>query len=98
MQVKLYFIQTYSSQILTKSFYVNKILNQYKNTSNQKKAQVKDLIKSFFQKSLAHKIIHSYWRVEFKDKTKKSQSIEINKLNNLFIGQSYTINFYELLF
>lgn len=56
------------------------------------------MIKSSFQQALAHKIIHSYCRVEFKDKTKKDQSIEIEKLNNLIIGQSDTINFYELLF
>lgn len=98
LQVKLHFIQTYSSQSLTKTFYVNKILDQYKNTNNQKKAQVKHLIKSSFQQALAHKIIRSYCRVEFKDKTKKSQSIEIKKLNNLIIGQSDTIKFYELLF
>ena len=40
----------------------------------------------------------NYGRVKFKDKTKKSKFIEIKKLNNLIIGQSYTINFYELLF
>ena len=98
LQVKLYFIQTYSSQSLTKTFYVHKILDQYKNSNNQKKSQVKHLIKHSFQQALVHKIIQNYCRVEFKDKTRKSKFIEIKKLNNLIIGQSDAINFYELLF
>ena len=44
LEVKLHFIQTYSSQSLTKTFYVNKILDQYKNNNNKKKAQIKQLI------------------------------------------------------
>lgn len=55
------------------------------------------MIKYIFQQALAHKIIQDYCRVEFKDKVRKSQSIEIKKLNNLIIGQSDTIDFYELL-
>jgi len=97
LQVKLHFIQTYSSQSLKKTFYVNKILDQYKHSNHKKKAQVKHLIKYTFQQALADKIIQDYCRVEFKDKIRKSQSIEIKKLNNLIIGQSDTINFYELL-
>jgi hypothetical protein len=97
LQVKLHFIQIYSSQSLKKTFYVNKILDQYKHSNNKKRAQVKDLIKYIFQQALAHKIIQDYCRVEFKDKVRKSQSIEIKKLNNLIIGQSDTIDFYELL-
>lgn len=92
MQVKLYFIKTYSSQSLKKTFYVNKILDQYKHSNNKKKAQVKHLIKYSFQQALAHKIIQDYCRVEFKDKIRKSESIEIKKLNNLIIGH-YVISY-----
>lgn len=98
LHVKLHFIQAYSSQSLTKTFYVYKILDQYKNSNNQKKSQVKYLIKQSLQEALAHKIIQEYCQVEFKDKTKKSKVIEIKRLNNLIIGQSDAINFYELLF
>ena len=52
LEVKLHFIQTYSSQSLTKTFYVNKILDQYKNNNNQKKAQIKQSIQDSFQQAL----------------------------------------------
>ena len=64
---------------------LNKILDQYKKNHNQKKAQVKHLIKFSFQRALTNKIIHNYCRVGFKDKIRKSQFIEIKKLNNLII-------------
>jgi len=39
LQLKLQFIQTYSTESLTKTFYSNKILHKYKRANNQKKAQ-----------------------------------------------------------
>lgn len=42
-------------------------------------------------------MIQNCCEVEFKDRTRKPQSIEIKKLNNLIIGQSDTINFYDLM-
>ena len=101
LEVKLHFIQTYSSQSLTKTFYANKILDQYKNNNNQKKAQIKQLIQDSFQQALANKIIQDHCQVEFKNnknKERKPQFIKIRKLNNLIIGQAYAINFYELVF
>lgn len=98
LQVKLHFIQTYSSQSLKKTFYVNKILEHHKRSNNRKKAQVKQLIKDSLQQALTYKMIQNHCEVEFKNRTRKPQSIEIKKLNNLIIGQSDTINFYESLF
>lgn len=83
-----------SFQSLTKTFYVNKILDQYKNNNNQKKAQVKQLIQDSFKQALVNKIIHAHCRVEFKNKKRKPQFIKIEKLNNLIIGQTDVINFY----
>jgi hypothetical protein len=98
LQIKLHFIQTYSSQSLRKTFYVSKILDQYKHTNNQKKAQLKQLIQYSFQQALAHKVIQDHCQVEFKNKGRKPKSIQIKELNSLIIGQSDTINFYERLF
>lgn len=80
LQVKLHFIPTYSSQSLTKIFYVNKILDLYKHTNNQKKPQVKHLIKYSFQEGLVHKIIQDYCQVTLKDKKRKCQFIQIKNL------------------
>lgn len=98
LQVKLHFIQIYSSQSLKKTFYVSQILDHYKRSNNIKKSQVKRLIKDSLQQALAHNIIQNYCKVEFKNKTWKPQFIEIKKLNNSIIGQSDTLNFYELFF
>jgi hypothetical protein len=98
LEVKLHFIQTYSSQTLTKTFYVNKILDQYKNNNNQKKAQIKQLIQDSFKQALVNKIIQDHYQVEFKNKERKPQFIKIEKLNNLIIGQTDVINFYESAF
>jgi len=98
LEVKLHFIQTYSSQSLTKTFYVKKILDQYKKNNNQKKAQMKPFIQDSFQQTLVNKIIQDSCQVEFKKKERKPQIIKIEKLNNLIIGQINVINFYETAF
>ena len=49
-----------SFQSLIKTFYVNKILNQYKNNNSQKKEQVKQLIQDSFKQALVNKIIHDH--------------------------------------
>ena len=96
MQIKLQFIQSYSTETLEKTFYSKQILDKYKKTNNQKKAQLKQLIQDSFQQALKHKIIQKYCRIEFKNK--KTQFVQIQKLNSLLIGQSDRINFYERLF
>ena len=98
LEVKLHFIQTYSSQSLIKTFYVNKILDQYKNNNNQKKAQIKQIILESFRQALTNRIIQDHCQVGFKNKKRKSQLIKIRKLNNLIISQACVINFYELVF
>jgi hypothetical protein len=40
LQIKLQFIQSYSTESLKKPFYLNQILNRYKEVNNQKKAQL----------------------------------------------------------
>ena len=98
MQIKLQFIQSYSTEKLEKTFYSKQILDKYKKTNNQKKAQLKQLIQDSFQQALKHKIIQKYCQIEFKNKKIKTQFVQIKKLNSLLIGQSDTINFYERLF
>ena len=98
LQIKLQFIQSYSSQNLKKTFYLNQILGQYKDVNNQKKAQLKRLIQESFQQALKHKIIQNYCQIEFKNKKRKTQYVQIQDLNPLLIGQSNTIDFYERLF
>lgn len=98
LQIKLQFIQSYSSQNLKKTFYLNQILGQYKHVNNQKKAQLKRLIQESFQQALKHKIIQNYCQIEFKNKKRKTQYLQIQDLNPLLIGQSNTIDFYERLF
>jgi hypothetical protein len=56
------------------------------------------LIQDSFKQALVNKIIQNHCQVEFKNKERKPQSIKIEKLNNLIIGQTYAINFYELAF
>ena len=98
LQIKLQFIQSYSTENLEKTFYSNQILDRYKKANNQKKAQLKRFILYSFQQALKHKIIQNYCQIEFKNKKRKTQFVQIQKLDPLLIGQSDTINFYERLF
>jgi len=45
-----------------------------------------------------NKIIQDHCQVEFKNKERKPQFIKIEKQNNLIIGQTNVINFYESAF
>ena len=45
-----------------------------------------------------NKIIQDHYQVEFKNKERKPQFIKIEKQNNLIIGQTNVINFYESAF
>lgn len=96
LQVKLHFIQIYSSQNLNKTFYSNQILEKYKHANNQKKSQLKQLIQHVFQQALKYKIIQKNCQIEFKNK--KIQLIQVQELTPLCIGQIETINFYERIF
>lgn len=98
LQVKLHFIQTYGSQRLKKTFYVNKVMEHYKSSNNHKKSQIKHLIKDSLQQALGYKIIQNYCEVEFRNPTRKSKLMEINQLSSLIIRQSNAINFYESSF
>jgi len=70
----------------------------YKSSNNQKKAQIKHLIKYSLQQASAYKIIQNYCEVKFLNPARKSELMEIDQLSSLIIGQSTTIKFYELLF
>ena len=83
MEVKLHFTQISSSQRLTETFYVTKILNQYKNNNKQKKVHIKQLIQDLFQQDLFNQIILDHFQVRFKNKEKKLQSIK--NTENLFL-------------
>lgn len=98
LQIKLHFIQTYGSQSLQKTFYVHKIMECYESSNNQKKAQIKHLIKDSLQQASAYKIIQNHCEVKFLNPARKSELMEINQLSFLIIGQSTIIKFYELLF
>ena len=98
LQIKLQFIQSYSSESLKKTFYSNQILDKYKRSNNQKKAQIKLLIQHSFQQALKNNLIQKDCQIEFKNKKREPQSIKIQELNSLLIGQSEAINFYECLF
>jgi uncharacterized protein YpiB (UPF0302 family) len=98
LQVKFQFIQSYSSQNLTKTFYSNQLLGQYEYVNNHKKTQLKRLIQESFQQALKNKIIQNYCQIEFKNKKIKPQYVKIQELNPLLIEQSNTIGFYERLF
>lgn len=50
LQIKLKFIQSYSTQNLKKTFYSNQIFDEYKHTNNQKKTQFKNGFNIFFNK------------------------------------------------
>ena len=98
LEIKLQFIQSYSNESLQKIFYSHQILEKYKNNNNKKKAHLKQYIQHLFQQALKHKIIQNNLQIEFKNKKKKTQFIEIQKLTPLLIGQSQVIRFYEQLF
>ena len=98
LEIKLQFIQSYSNESLQKIFYSHQILEQYKNNNNKKKAHLKQYIQHLFQQALKHKIIQNNLQIQFKNKKKKTQFIEIQKLTPLLIGQSQLIHFYEQLF
>lgn len=98
MQIKLQFIQSYSTESLKKPFYLNQILDEYKYANNQKKTQIKQLDQYSFQQALKYKIIQNDCYLEFKNKKRKTQSIQIQSLTLLRIGQSEKIHFYERLF
>jgi len=70
-------------------------LNQYKKNNNQKKTQIKQLIHESFRQALVSKIIQDDCQVEFKNKERKPQFIKIEKLNNLILGQTDVVDFYE---
>ena len=98
LEIKLQFIQSYSNESLQKIFYSHQILEQYKNNNNKKKAHLKQYIQHLFQQALKHKIIQNNLQIQFKNKKKKTQFIEIQKLTPLLIEQSQVIRFYEQLF
>lgn len=76
LQVKLYLIQTYSSQSLTKTFYINKILDQYKNNNNQKKTQIKQLIQDLFQQALTTFVMDSCYTDWLRESFRKIRSTQ----------------------
>ena len=100
LQIKLQFIQSYSTKNLKKAFYLEQILDQYKQANNQKKAQIKKHIQYTFHQALEHRMIQDNCQIKFKSKKKKTktQSIQIRNLTPLLIGQSEKIYFYEKIF
>lgn len=95
LQVKLQFIQSYSTENLKKMFYTDQILDKYKRTNNKKKAQLKQCIQELFQQALKSKIIENDLQIDFTNKKRKIRSIKMQELNQLLIGQSERIIFYE---
>lgn len=98
LQIKLQFIQSYSNKNLKKSFYLDQILYQYKQVNNQKKALIKLHIQYTFDQALEYRMIQDNCQIKFKNKKRKTQSIQIRNLTPLLIGQSEKIYFYEKLF
>ena len=95
LEIKLQFIQSYSTENLKKTFYSSQILEQYKHTNNTKKRQVKEFIQYSFQQALKDRIIQNNCQIEFRKKKIKTHYITIQKLTPLIIGQSEIIYFYE---
>ena len=95
LEIKLQFIQTYSTKSIKKTFYSEQILNQYKQGNNQKKAKIKKNIQYTFQQALEHRMVQDNCQIDFKSKKRKTQSIQIRNLTPLLIGQSEKIYFYE---
>lgn len=95
LQIKLQFIQSYSTKNLKKIFYSEQILDQYKKANNQKKAKIKENIQHTFHQALKHQMVQDNCEIEFKNKKRKTQPIQIQNLTPLLIGQSENIYFYE---
>ena len=76
-------------------FYSEQILDQYKQANNQKKAKIKENIQHTFHQALKHQMVQDNCEIEFKSKKRKTQSIQIQNLTPLLIGQSENIYFYE---
>ena len=95
LQIKLQFIQSYSTKNLKKTFYSEQILDQYKQANNQKKAKIKKSIYHTFHQALEHRMVQDNCEIKFKSKKRKTQSIQIRNLTPLLIGQSEKIYFYE---
>jgi hypothetical protein len=99
LEIKLQFLQSYTTQSLHKTFYSQQILDQYKNNNNKKKAQIKRFIQHIFQQAFKDKIIQNNCQIEFKNKkNKKLIQVEVQKLNPLLIGQSQVLHFYFFYF
>jgi len=96
VNIKLLFIESYSSSAVEKQIQIKTFLSQFRR-SNQKKAQIKQLIQDSFQQALVNKIIQDHCQMEFKNEERKSQCIRIEKLNNLIIVQTDVVNFYKLV-
>ena len=92
LQIKLQFIQRYSTKNLKKTFYSEQILHQYKQANNQKKAKIKKNIQHTFHQALKYRMVQDNSEIKFNSKT---QSIQIQNLTPLLIGQSEKIYFYE---
>lgn len=92
LQIKLQFIQSYSTKNLKKIFYLEQILDQYK------KAKIKKSIQHTFHQALEHRMVQDNCQIKFKSKKRKTQSIQIRNLTSLLIGQSEEIYFYEKIF
>lgn len=50
LQIKLQFIQSYSTKKIKKAFYLEQILDQYKQANNQKKHRLKNIFSTPFRK------------------------------------------------
>jgi len=68
LQIKLQFIQSYSTPNLKKAFYLEQILDQYKQANNQKKALIKQHIQYTFHQALEHRMIQDNCQIKFKRK------------------------------
>lgn len=95
LQIKLQFIQNYSTKNLKKTFYSEQIVDQYKQANNQKITQIKKCIQHTFYQALKHRIIQDNCQIKFKSKKIKTHFIQIRDLTPLLIGQSEKIHFYE---
>lgn len=98
LQIKLQFMQSYSTKNLKKIFYLEEILNQYKQANNQKKAKIKKIIQNTFFQALEHQMVQDNCQIKFKNKKRETQFIEIRNLTTLAIGQGINICFYEKIF
>ena len=72
LQIKLQFIQSYSTKNLKKTFYSEQILHQYKQANNQKKAKIKKSIQHTFHQALEHRMVQDNCEIKFKSKKRKT--------------------------